>query len=666
MLLGIVWDYKLPSNTLRFNFHQPTLQMTISFYSAQCNQIKRIISIVVLTVFLFSCSENKKGQDQYTTWDHYLGDPALTHYSSLDQINRDNVSGLTVAWEYHSGGASPNTVLQTNPLIKDTILYGASPELGIFALHAATGKEIWSSRPLDYNGIVRGFMYWEDGADKRIIVGLSNFLVAFNALDGTLAEGFGDKGMLDLKGGLGRDVSAVRLDITTPGVIYNDLIIQGFRTNESHPSIPGHIRAFDVRTGEQKWIFHTIPHPGEAGYETWPENAWLYSGGANNWCGMALDEEKGIVFVPTGSAAFDFWGGDRKGSNLYANSIIALNAVTGERLWHFQTVHHDIWDLDLPSPPTLVTIRKDGKTIEAVAQMGKTGYVFLFDRVTGEPVYDIEERPVPPSDLFGEEAYPTQPFPVKPPQFSKSVLTEADINPLAANRDSILEVLRSLKNEGQFYPPSLEGTVVYPGFSGGGEWGGAGYDPETGILYINSNEVPCVMKMIDIRDKPAASLYAQGKKVYQTYCMGCHGKELQGSTQFGNAMSLVNLKARLTSDSVKQVINLGRNLMPSFGFLTDAEKIAATAYLLEDTLSEPIAGAGGVITSPYSFEGYTRFNDADGFPVTNPPWARLNAIDLNKGEILWQVPLGSYEELAEKGMTNTGTRNYGGMVITAG
>ena len=392
----------------------------------------------------------------------------------------------------------------------------------------------------------------------------------------------------------------------------------------------------------------------------------MYTGGANNWCGLSLDEERGIVFVPTGSAATDFWGGDRKGENLFANCLIALDANTGERIWHFQTVKHDIWDRDLPSPPTLVTVTHNGKKRDAVAQITKSGHVYLFDRETGESLFPIEEKAYPPSDLFGEEAWPTQPLPTKPPAFSRQQLTEADINPFSEDRDSLIEVLRNAKSQGQFYPPSIQGTVIFPGFDGGGEWGGAGFDPTTGVLYVNANEMPWILTMVDLRGTGGKTLFDQGKKVYQTYCMSCHGADLKGTTFHGVAPALLAIKDRISGDSIISILNNGRNTMPVFGFLTDAEKQAVVAFLHEDKESPGLSGENEIIAAPYGHTGYNRFVDSDGYPAVKPPWGTLNAIDLNKGEILWQVPLGEIEALTAKGIPPTGTENYGGPIVTAG
>ena len=644
--------------------------------------IQRIIRSA-FTTFLFvsflsgliSCQTEKKGE--YTEWKHYLGDPARTHYSSLEQINKSNISKLKVAWEYSSGDSDNKAYIQSNPLVANDILYGISPKLKLVALAADTGKELWVFDPFEgkkNGGVSRGLHYWENGDDKRVLYTARDYLYALDATTGELVEEFGDHGKLSMRNGLGQDASGLSLQVTSPGAIYKDNIILGFLTSEGLPAVSGSIRGFDIKTGKQQWIFHNIPRPGELGYETWPKAAWSYTGGANNWSGMSLDTERGIVYVPTGSASADFYGGDRKGDNLFANSVIALNATTGEYIWHYQTVHHDIWDRDLPAPPTLVTVNHEGKMVDAVAQITKSGYVFLLDRDTGEPLFPVEERAFPESDLYGEETAKTQPIPLKPEPFARQFFGEEDINPYSKDKDSLLAAFKTMKSRGQFYPPTTEGTIIFPGFDGGGEWGGAAVDPNSGVLYINANEMPWVLKVLDVRNKEnkPEPLIKKGEKTYKKYCASCHGVDRLGSTFHGTAPSLIGIKDRLSADSIKSILQQGRNQMPSFAFMPCVEVESLEAFLLGN--EEKVASCDDVVDSPealaasapYAFAGYTKFIDSEGYPAVKPPWGTLNAIDLNKGEILWKVPLGDFEAISTQGIPKTGTENYGGPVVSAG
>ncbi len=616
---------------------------------------------------------------QYQTWEHYLGDPGRTHYSQLDQINRSNVDKLSVAWTYHSGDVDPEGYIQCSPIVVENVLYATSPRLKVFALNAATGKELWKYDPFastDQKGFSRGVSYWNNGDDQRILFAAGHHLYALDAKTGKPVSSFGTEGKIDLTTGLDRDITGLAYKSITPGAIYQDLIILGALTSEAHPSAPGHIRAFDARTGKQVWIFHTIPMPGEEGYDTWEDStAYQHIGGANSWAGITLDEKRGVVYVPVGSAAADFYGGNRKGTNLYANCLLALDAATGKKRWHFQTVHHDLWDRDLPAPPTLVTVNHNGKNIEAVAQVTKSGFVYLFNRDTGEPLFPVEEKPYPASDLIGEQTHPTQPLPLKPPPFARQQFTEADINPDSRQKDSLIAVLKNFRSGGQFIPPSMEGTVIFPGFDGGAEWGGAGYDPASGMLYVNANEMPWILTMIEIQANPGGNLLAQGKTVYESNCMGCHGADLQGSTFHGTAPALVDLGQRAGAEKVFDMVRNGKGAMPSFAFLTNHQIEAVASYLLDKKGRESMrqvrrtASADKNISTDqlrYGHTGYNRYVDSDGYPAVKPPWGTLNAIDLNKGEIAWQVPLGEYPELTEKGIPLTGTENYGGPIVTAG
>jgi quinoprotein glucose dehydrogenase len=470
-------------------------------------------------------------------WPAYLGDKGNSHYSPLKQINTRNVKRLAVAWSYSAGGGRPDgrSQIQCNPLIVDGVLYGTSPVLTLFALEAASGRELWRFNPLPKGGdhqalgLNRGLVHWAHGEDRRILFTAGQFLHAVDARTGKLIASFGQQGRVDLKQGLGRDVSQLYVQAATPGVVFGDLLILGSRLSEGPgPAAPGHIRAFDLHTGRQVWIFHTIPHPGEFGHDTWPADAWQYSGGANCWAGMALDEARGIVFVPTGSATFDFWGGNRIGQNLFANCLLALDARSGRRLWHFQFVHHDIWDRDLPSPPTLLRVKRAGRFVDAVAQTTKSGHVFVFNRESGEPLFPIEERAVPASDLQGEAAWPTQPFPLKPAPFARQVFTAHELTDVSPeSHRAALERFTKLRPHTPFMPPSREGTIIFPGFDGGAEWGGAAVNPQTGVLFVNSNEMPWVLTMVETQGRETAPL-SSGDRIYRQICATCHGANRSG------------------------------------------------------------------------------------------------------------------------------------------
>jgi quinoprotein glucose dehydrogenase len=427
---------------------------------------------------------------------------------------------------------------------------------------------------------------------------------------------------------------------------------------------PGYIRAFDVISGKLLWVFKTIPGPGEFGYDTWPEDAWKRIGGANAWSGMTVDHERGLVFAGTGSASFDFYGGNRKGQNLFANCVLALDANTGERKWHFQTTHHDIWDRDLPAPPVLVTLNQNGKKVDAVAQVTKQGLVFVLHRETGEPLFDVEEKPVPATDLDGEEAWATQPFPVKPPPFARQVFNENTLNTLTPEIEAyVKENTKGLKFGTPYIPPSKEGTVVFPGFDGGAEWGGPSFDPTSGILYVNANEMAWNLQMVDVRLDEKTSL---GLSLYRSNCTTCHGFNKKGNQ---NVPSLENVKAKFNERSLTDFLAKGQRAMPSFAHFSENERNSIAKYLLN--LDEKISQAekGSFERSPdifYSNTGYNKMLTPEGYPMVSPPWGTLSAIDLNAGEIKWQIPLGEFKELKEKGIPTTGSENYGGPVVTAG
>jgi quinoprotein glucose dehydrogenase len=614
-----------------------------------------ILVMTALVPMYSQSADQKHNQD----WATYGGDQA-THYSSLAQINKSNVKQLEVAWSYdteETGG------LQTTPIEVDGVLFGISPSQKVFAVDAGTGKVKWKFD----SGIVgtqpdRGLAYWAspDNKDRRIIVGVMNFVYALDADTGQPIPGFGVKGRIDLREGLGRDVATGFIAITSPAVIYKDLVIVGGRLPETLPALPGDIRAYDVRSGKQRWIFHTIPHPGEFGYDTWPKDAWQKSGAANNWTGMTVDQKTGIVYDPTGSAAFDFYGGDRVGDNLFANCELALNAETGERIWHFQGVHHDLWDRDFPSPPALVSMMHDGKQVEAVAQTTKQGFLYLFDRATGKPLFPIESRKYPPSDLPGEVASAEQPLPTKPAPYARQRLTEDMLtNRTPEVHQWAVEQFRTYRSDGQFVPlTTKQNTIIFPGFDGGAEWGGPAFDPESGLLYVNSNEMAWAVELAENKADPQS-----GKGIYQSQCTICHRDDMKGSPPL--FPSLVGVRDRMTQEMIRERIEKGKGRMPAFPNLT-ADEVKALVLFVSEGQNKEISGQPVQPQMGYRFSGYTRFHDPDGYPAVAPPWGTLNAINLNTGEYAWKVPLGEYPELAAKGMKNTGSENYGGPIVTAG
>ena len=594
-------------------------------------------------------------------WGAYGGNPEQTHHSPLTQINKTNVKQLEVAWSYDTGEAGG---LQTSPIEIAGTLYGISPSQKIFALDAATGKLKWKFD----SGIVgtqpdRGLAYWSspDNKDRRIIVGVMNFVYALDATTGQPIQTFGDHGRVDLRQGLGRDAATAFISLTSPAVIYKDLLIVGGRLPETLPALPGDIRAFEVRTGKLRWSFHTIPHPGEFGYDTWPKDAWQKSGSANNWAGMTIDPKTGILYAPTGSAVFDFYGGDRLGDNLFADCELALNAETGERIWHFQGVHHDLWDRDFPSPPALVSVMHDGKQVDAVAQTTKQGFVYLFDRATGNPLFPVESRRYPASDLPGEVAAAEQPLPTKPAPYARQQLTEDLLTSRTPEAHRwALEQFRTYRSDGQFVPLSTkQNTIIFPGFDGGAEWGGPAFDPESGILYVNSNEMAWAVKLIENTGDPSS-----GKGIYQSQCTICHRDDLKGSPPL--FPSLVGVGDRMTREQIADRIRNGGGRMPGFPNLTPDEINALVNYVSEGENKELPSGQPTPPLMRFRFSGYTRFHDPDGYPAIAPPWGTLNAINLNTGEYAWKIPLGEYPELAATGMTNTGSENYGGPIVTAG
>jgi quinoprotein glucose dehydrogenase len=628
-----------------------------------------VLVLIILVTLLIVFYLNRPSHRAVNEWAEYLGGPECSHYSTLTEFNLKNVSQLVKAWEYHTGDSGQ---VQCNPIIVDGRLYAVTASAEPFALDAATGEEIWRIRDTTGNNvIVRGVSYWEDGEDKRILYTMGSYLHAADAITGKPVLQFGDSGRVSLKTGLGETAKEKYVASRTPGTVYEDLIVMPLSLSEGSDAALGHIQAFNIRTGELAWVFKTIPEPGEIGYDTWPEDTYKNTnvGAANNWAGMSVDRKRGIVFVPTGSAAFDFYGAARKGSNLFSNTLLALNAKTGERIWHFQFVHHDVLDRDAPAPPNLLTVTRNGEKIDAVAQVTKQGYVFLFNRETGEPLFPIEEMPAPASDIPGEEAWPTQPVPSKPLPYARQTLTENDLNPYSTNKDSVLISFRNSRFEGPFTPLSKQGTIVYPGLDGGAEWGGAAVDPD-GIMYLNSNEMGWLIALNEAKAKPK-NMVSPGQQVYAMHCSTCHGPERKGNAASGFP-SLVNLNNRFERNHVLGVITKGKGRMPGFQRLTEKEKKDLVAFLYGDqekgnksAQKQEQKEVLGEQTPDFKISGYTKFIDRDGYPAISPPWGTLNAIDLNSGEYVWKKVFGTYPELEAKGIPQTGSESYGGPVITA-
>jgi quinoprotein glucose dehydrogenase len=626
------------------------------------------VSILVLSAIAL------RAQD--ANWPVYGGNFAGTKYSALKQINRENVRQLKPSWIYRCDDArGAGSTIECNPLIIDGRMYLITAGLKLLALDAAAGKELWRFDPWNGQGgrgVNRGIAVWRAESEKRIFYATGQFIHAIDADTGKLIPTFGAGGKVDMRDGLDRDVFFLTVTATSPGIVFKDLLIIGSVVGEGpNPSAPGHIRAYDVRTGKRRWIFHTIPHPGEFGYETWSRDSWKTVGGANSWGGLTLDVERGIVFAGTGSASYDHFGGNRIGANLFANCVLALNANTGERLWHFQAVHHDIWDYDLPCAPVLVQAKHEGKVVDAIAQVGKIGHAFILDRATGKPLFPIEERPVPKSEIPGEQSWPTQPFPLKPPPYAQQRFTEAevtDLNPKA--REFVLEKLKPMRTGNIFIPPGTNASVTLPQFNGGAEWGGPSFDPETRTLYVNASNEAEWISMVPSTPRDEMTITELGGMIYGTVCSSCHGFENANNPAAPSFATLKTVKNRLSKAEVAKLLETGRNQMPSFATLGDIEKRAILSFLFGETSKEKISTKEISISwaqeIPYVATGHHDFRDPEGFPVNKRPWGTLTAIDLDRGEFRWQVPVGTYPQLEAKGVPPTGTFNIGGSLVTAG
>jgi quinoprotein glucose dehydrogenase len=653
-----------------------------------------LLSIIVLTIYSGCKIYTKKNQINLDrTWSVYKADAEGTGYSILDEINKNTIQSLEIAWTHKFSDAPPGSRggnSESNPIVVDGVMYTLSARHRVYALDAATGKQIWAFDPFNGEaggGIGRGVTYWEEGSDKRILLTAGDKLYALNAQTGLAIPSFGNNGWVSMNIGMRGDPDKISVIPTSPGIVFKNLLIIGNEVSELYGAEPGHVRAYDIKSGKLEWTFHTVPQPGEFGYDTWPKDAWKYVGGTNNWGGMSLDTKRGMVFFATGSPTYDYYGKDRIGKNLFGNSVVALDAATGKYRWHFQTVHHDLWDYDLPAPPNLITVVHKGKKIDAVAQTSKLGYIYTFNRDTGEPLFPILEKPVPASDIPGEQAWPTQPIPTKPAPYSRQFVTKDDIiNYSKGSYDTLMMRFNAFRYEGPFTPPSLQGTFMLPGSRGGSSWGGGTVDPSKGIIYVKSNDSPeiATMKKVVENESSNLSVFNQGKALYSTYCVSCHMPDKNGD-ESGNP-SLLAIETRLSREDALNKIKRGGGKMPSFASVIAGKEEAIISYLfdkessaarpsreqsfLKEIQENELANKSGIITPKedkyLNLTAYGQFLDNQRRPGIKPPWGQLHAINLNTGEFEWSVTLGNQPEGQLPGAAETGASGSAGPLLTKG
>jgi len=645
---------------------------------------KNLCAITALAASLFSVAAwaiPQDAQQLHSTWSTYLGNPDSSHFTSLTQINRDNVGKLAVAWSYDAGN---ERAYEFNPIVVGNIMYVIAWHTDIVALDARTGKQLWVHHPKSMGQrleVHRGINFWQSkgGSDKRLFIAFDNHLEAIDESTGELIKSFGDGGSIDLKRGLGRDPKSMYvIQSGTPGQIFENLIILGSETGEDYGSPPGDIRAYDVRTGRMVWIFHTIPHPGEFGYDTWPKDTWKYEGGTNCWGEMSLDQKTGIVYIPTGAPTYDFYAADRKGNNLFADCLLALDARTGKLIWYYQLIHHDLWDYDATSAPQLLTVQHNGEKVPIVAEASKQGYLYVFNRATGKPIWPIEERPVPRSHMPGEESSPTQPVPTAPPPFARQKFTVADIDPYILSpldRDRWKKVVENAVNEGLFTPAERTDTIEMPGNRGGSNWGMTASNPTDGTMFVVSMDIPAILKN-ERRAPPSlwnipskASPAQQGKAVYHFYCERCHGTDREGAPPA--VPSLVRAPSVFGEATIKGVVKYGLKDMPGFPDLTDRLLNGLMLYLADPASASgplPSGGEPPPAAPNAASDAPVRFWTGYGLQpsIISPPWSVITAYDLNQGTIKWQVPFGDAPQGARENLKGTGImlpRN--GPVVTA-
>ncbi len=627
--------------------------------------------IIVVSIGLLSYLSCGPGPApaKHTTWSQYGGGPDQSKFFEASEITKDNVNQLEIAWSYLT---DDNIPYMFQPIVVDTIMYVYAKNSSLVALNVKTGNEIWIHTKLP--GISRrGINYWQsqDGKDKRLVFTLNNSIQEIDAITGKSIKTFGDSGYVDMRVGLDRDPTSIRrMQAMTPGVIYKDLLIIGSAPGEGFFSAPGHIRAYNLITGKLEWTFHTIPHPGEFGYDTWPKDAYKYVGGVNVWSEMSVDEERGIVFLPLGSPTYDYYGADRLGSNLFGNSLVALEAATGKRIWHYQTVHHDIWDYDLSAAPQLITVQHEGKKVDAVSIATKHGFVFVFNRETGETLFPIEEKPFPASEMPGEKAWPTQPI-SSLPDFTRHEVTKETLNPFFPDsiKQNWLKRLESAKS-GLYIPLSdKHETIAMPGALGGANYGNTASDPGKGIMYILAQEYASVYKLNKV-EPPKIDLSDNDLKKITTFyngnCQSCHGDKMQGLV----GPSLVNIGQRMFYDEFKNIVQNGRGRMPGITHVDEQTLNALFRFMggiprsfnfpgrmgNNKPISGPVVDSNGARikadetkATPMSEypEGvdhpenrYTTDYGTEWMGLAAPPWSSIFAYDLNNGTIKWRMPVG--------------------------